>query len=386
MIMIPIAALASGIISLVHKGHSKLWGFFIALLSLAFGLFLYNNITLFKNWNNILIISGGCIAVLDTLYLFLVVRNDRRIHKKGNAKKAGRRNVNSAPNTPIQKTNCEAFDLSYTSAAELHIKRKPVVCEIQYVAEENTLDAIPDVFVSHNAGMLTIAPGNWPLGEVRYPQVMEEHANVLEAMPISQMDDSTPNQFAESSLCSELEAVVDAEASDISADPFHPADKRDPVLDVQDQMINDSPTTNIEEFSPTTNIEEDSPTTNIEEDSPTTNIEEDSPTTKIEEVSPATNIEEDSPTTKIEEDSPATKNDEESTVKSKNVSYDMPFQSYMQEITRLVSEKQYSRARAGIFEVLGMNLDLSADDKMRLMLIMKLLKDKEKGADGIQTR
>lgn len=58
------------------------------------------------------------------------------------------------------------------------------------------------------------------------------------------------------------------------------------------------------------------------------------------------------------------------------------FKDDMEEIIQLVSAKRYADAQAGIFKMISSGYTMTANDKQQLLLIMKLLREKEKRADG----
>ena len=84
VIMVLIAVIAAGIVSLLHRGRVRVWSLVTIFLGLAVGLLLYRYVKLLQTWHTVLLAALSIALVLTLLYLVFVLRERResRLNKR----------------------------------------------------------------------------------------------------------------------------------------------------------------------------------------------------------------------------------------------------------------------------------------------------------------
>lgn len=363
--MILVAVLAGGIVTFAHRGRTRMWGLIAILLSIGVSIILYNFICLFPNWKNALLTTSACIIILVILYLLLAIGDTRRNRPLNAALTQNMDQEAFIPpsRTPVPISDCKPSALPNPAktlkrkkaASRVVLKQVPAAYakKAQRSAAVDTPIAMSDK-ISHE-----------PPTEAVFPEPALPAENTDVAAPNVQ---EWPNGEIAEQICSSIteDNAIKTDASEqlenMPADSVYIALSAEPRLEYEILGQSDEAPTESENIA----------------SSAQTRLVEYEPLDRSDEAPTESTI------LKSEEsaDLGAENNPEQPTKQFASEPSHTPFKDNIEEIIQLVSAKRYVDAQAGIFKTLSSGYTMTANDKQQLLLIMKLLREKGKRADG----
>jgi hypothetical protein len=363
--MIPVVVLAGGIVSSVHRGRTRMWGLIAILLSIGVSIILYNFISLFPSWKNALLTTSACIILLVTLYLLLAMGGIRR-NRPMNAtltQNMDREAVIPSSRTPVPISNCESSVLpnparivkGKKAASRVVLKQIPAA----YAKKAQRSAAVEYTPITESDKLPHESPAEAVFPE---PALPAENTSITTSNVQEWSDGEIAERICSSSM--EDEAIKD-EASEQLAKTQNDSAYIAPSAEntrSNDEAPGQSDETRAEPEYITSSAE----TRLVEYETLGLPAE----TRTVSEIFQSV------------ESADLEKNPDQPTEQITSESLHSSFKDNMEEIIQLVSAKRYADAQADIFKMLSAGYTMTANDKQQLLLIMKLLKEKEKRADG----
>ncbi len=411
VIMIVIALLVIGIVSLVHRGRARMWGILTTLFSLGIGILLYQNISQLQSWKTVLLVVLSVILLLVSVYLLIAIHDTRQKRKPLQA--AACEVVSTPARTPLTLSEWEAS-----------VSPKPAISKAQKkhisaTVEEANVDASLFVCDTNES-----AEQVQPEALAQAAELMEdEEATVEMAGPSFKASAAYDPANADRSAADEIYHLMDSiRPTGKAAFMPHNAGKAntklqdvsvwEPVAALQGKTHsteNEAITAEGSESASAENSpredfnamdagvrDDDVPYAGVPEtdvsdavfpdaDVPETDIPDDDVPETVAPVAgvPETDVSDvDVPDADIlVSDTSGTNIDFAEEPIDQSVDDALPepggtLRADIAELNRLIGLKQFTDAQNKIFHMLNSNHDLTASEKQQILLIMKLLKEK----------
>lgn len=379
VIMAAIALMGILIVWFLHRGRVRLWSIGMVLLGLITGLFLYSQAQVFSNWRSVLLAAFGLIFLTAPAYL-LLIRHLRR--QEGRTCAEGEPTIAAASREPITVPEWEASQFTAVanehSLPEIHRGQGGQAVEDKDSAALRSCSlAAPDTpeFQTEAAdakliktGVAQTAADRQALAKAQTPETSKKtsvhpsftlgrtHTSAAyshsiigkEGLQASHIRPVFPQIASEPAEKVDALSAVPPEAEQASASKLipvpAPAPESIPVLASEPAFIPAS--------EPDSGLEPE-PESELElEPEPEPEPE---PESELE------------PETESETEQPA---------------FALSLAQAMARLNSFVAARQYQEARKQVFTILQSGYDPTPEEKQRLLLIMRHLKERERRADG----
>ena len=333
-------------VSLLHRSRTRVWGLLAVLVSCGSALLVYYNIRYFMNMNFVVLLSVLiAVLVLMVYFLMLVVeRRTRPAHEEVDEQIIGAglpKEILSQKNTRNSLAKLKPLHIKVPHENEESRTVKPAV-QIQDVksADKKTADethkkAKKKRTKSYSVGEVSLQTVKLPDKAAR--QQPPKSRVMIKPVPAKHPDHMPPDEERVIAVQPDGERVMHAQ----------------PVA----ENVRTEPADVIE---------------NVQQDAVMT--EKDAQDTRMDIAAGAAAV----PVRDADVQDQADTQDQKDTQDQANTAdkQDQKRQQDMTELTQMVGEGQYLLAQKMVFSILGAGYTLSQQDKQRLMLIMKLLREK----------